>query len=439
MRPRPLIAIVGRPNVGKSTLFNRLAGAPLAIVDDRPGVTRDRHYADADLLGRAVTLVDTGGFDKRDADPIAGGVRRHVEAALGEADVVLYVVDGRAELIAADHEVADIVRRAGRPAICAANKADNAAYAALAGDAYRLGVDRVFPVSSLHGRGIGDLVDALVEALPPPVEEPEPDPDVARVAVVGRPNAGKSSLLNRLAGEERFLVDDRAGTTRDSVDTLVTRADRRYLLIDTAGIRRRSAIDTLLERVAVMRAVRAVERADVVVVLIDAAIGVAEQDARILGLAVERGRAVVLALNKADLLAGDDAWRTAERAAREKLAFAPWAPLKFVSARTGRGVAALFGEIDKVRAQHLQRVPTGALNRFFAEAMERRPAPAYRGHPVRIFVATQSQVAPPAFVLHVNYPEGIHFSYERYLHNQIRERYGFEGTPLRMHFHKRTH
>ncbi|HZU85010.1 MAG TPA: ribosome biogenesis GTPase Der, partial [Polyangiaceae bacterium] len=366
----PIVAIVGRPNVGKSTLFNRLARARLAIVHDSPGVTRDRHYADANAFGRPYTIVDTGGFDPRDADPMKQGIFGQVRAAMDEADVVVFVSDGTAEPTDADRAAVAMLRESGKPVLYAANKADSPRADAEAFQLYRLGVDRVFPVSALHGRGIGELEAALVELLPddrtPPADDAGAPP---RVALVGRPNAGKSSLLNRLLGSDRVLVDERPGTTRDAIDVLVERGDSRYVFIDTAGIRRKAKVAkeaSAVESLSVLASIRSIERAHVVVALCDANDGVSEQDAKILGLAEERGRAMVVALNKVDLLSKGDLTR-AEQSARDKLSFLPYVPIVRTSARTGRGVGELLSTIDRVRQAFLLRVPTAELNRFFEQ------------------------------------------------------------------------
>lgn len=441
---RPIVAIVGRPNVGKSTLFNRLAGEKIAIVHDEPGVTRDRNYADAFARGVEYTLIDTGGFDPESDDPMRMGIARHVEAAIEEADVVVCILDATVDVTPADREAVQLLRRSARPVIYAANKADSPRIDALAFDAYRLGLKQIFPVSALHGRGVGELEEAIVDALPALDEQSDPFADlvdVPRVALIGRPNAGKSSLLNQLVGEERSLVDDRPGTTRDTIDALVRVKIKRddheieqpLVVLDTAGIRRKSKVSETVESVSVMRAVRAIERAEVVVLMCDASEGVAEQDAKILGLAVDRGRAVVVALNKSDLLDGKKLGK-AEESAREKLAFVPWAPIVKLSAKTGRGVGHVVSEAAKARASWVQRVSTGELNRFFAEVLSTHPPPTNMGRAVRLYYVTQAEVGPPTFVVVANFPEAVHFSYRRYVENQIRKRFGFEGAPIRIRY-----
>jgi GTP-binding protein len=438
----PIVAIVGRPNVGKSTLFNRLVRAPVAIVHDEPGVTRDRKYADTSAFGHDYTLVDTGGFDPEDEDPMKVGIATHVRAAIAEADAIVFVTDATTGPNDADRAAVKLLRQSGKPTFFVANKADSPRTDPEAFELYRLGVEKVFPVSALHGRGIGDLEAALVEALP----EPEPQPDSAsqeaappRIALIGRPNAGKSSLLNRIVGEERVLVDDRPGTTRDAIDALVERGDRSYVFIDTAGIRRKAKVAkeaSAVESMSVLSAIRSIERAHVVVLLCDAAEGVAEQDAKILGLAEERGRAIVVALNKADLLSKTE-FGKAEETAREKLSFVPYVPVVRISAKTGRGVPELFATIDRVRDAFFKRVGTGELNRFFEQVIETKPPPTMGGRSPRLYYVTQPEVAPPTFVAMTNWPESIHFSYRRFVVNQLRKSFGFEGCPVRVHYKAR--
>lgn len=440
---RPVVAIVGRPNVGKSTLFNRLVGARLAIVEDVPGVTRDRHYADTFLRGRDVVLVDTGGFDPDDDDPMKEGIARHVRAALSEADVVVCVLDATSPPTPADRAAVQLLRESNKRAIFVANKADSRARALEATELYALGMETLIPVSALHGQNVVELEEAIVAALPPPAEEAAPigDEDAHRVAIVGRPNAGKSSLVNRLLGEDRQLVDARPGTTVDAIDSLLVRrtteGERRCVLIDTAGIRRRRGVEPMVESVAVMKAIRSIERSDCTVLLVDANEGIAEQDARLAGLVVDRGRALVVGLNKSDLL--DDRGRQrAIRAARETLAFAPWAEVVLLSARTGRGASKILDAADRAIASHRSRVGTAELNRFFEEVLERHPPPTHKSRPVRLYYITQAETRPPRFVVVTNEPEGIHFSYQRYVVNALRERFGFVGTPVRVSYRPKS-
>lgn len=438
---RPIVAIVGRPNVGKSTLFNRLAGAPLAIVEDEPGVTRDRHYADADFFGVAVTLVDTGGFDPEPGDPITDLTRGQVELAIEEADVIVCVFDGREPLTSPDFETVRLLRRSGKPVVFAANKVDGERHEAGALDGYEVGLDELHLVSALHGRGISDLVDDIVEALPREragaVEVPEAEGGSVRVAVVGRPNAGKSSLINRLLGADRLLTSDVPGTTRDPIDSLLTDEAGPLVLIDTAGLRRKRSIASAPERHAVFAALKALQRAHVAVLLIDAAAGPAEQDAKIAGLALDRGCALVVALNKWDLIKGHEAARRVTDQTRDVLTFAPYAPQVRVSAATGRGLKRLVGTVREVAAEHDRRVPTGELNRFFEELVARKPPPLKGSRPVKFFYVSQVAVRPPKFVVTCNYPDAVHFSYQRFIQNQLREQFGFGGTPFRLVFRGR--
>jgi GTP-binding protein len=436
----PVVAVVGRPNVGKSTLFNRLARARIAIVHDEPGVTRDRHYADTSAFGRPYTLVDTGGFDPEDEDPMKAGIAKHVRAAIAEADAIIFVTDATTGATAADRAAIKLLRESGKPVFYTANKADSPGVDADAFDLYRLGVKKVYAVSALHGRGIGELEADLVAALPE-IEEPEPDDGRGppRISLVGRPNAGKSSLLNRILGEDRMLVDDRPGTTRDSIDALVERDGKQYVLIDTAGIRRKSKVnreDSPVESLSVLSSIKSMERSHVVVMVCDAEEGVAEQDAKILGLAEERGRAMIVVLNKSDLL--DKAgMKKAEERAREKLSFLPYVPIVKTSAKMGRGLGDLFATIERVREGYFQRVSTGALNRFFETVLDMRPPPTMGGRAPRLYYVTQAEVAPPTFVAMSNAPDSIHFSYRRFVVNQLRSSFGFEGVPVRVRYKAR--
>jgi GTP-binding protein len=435
----PIVAVVGRPNVGKSTLFNRLARAPLAIVHDSPGVTRDRHYADTTALGKRYTLVDTGGFDPRDADPMKAGIADHVRAAIAEADAIVFVTDATTGATEADVAAIHLLRQSGKPVFYAANKADSPRVDADAFDLYRLGIEKVFPVSALHGRGIAELEGAFVDALPEAPEPADEGDGPPRIAIIGRPNAGKSSLLNRVLGEDRALVDSRPGTTRDAIDVLVERDGHRYVMIDTAGIRRKSKVakeSSEVESMSVLSAIRSIERAHVVVLLCDAAEGVAEQDAKILGLAEERGRAMIVALNKIDLLDKAGA-KKAEEDARDKLTFVPYVPIVRTSAKTGRGMADLFAEIERVRTAFFKRVGTGELNRFFEQVLDTHPPPTMGGRAPRLYYVTQAEVAPPTFIAMTNAPDSIHFSYRRFVVNQLRKHFGFEGAPIRIHYKAR--
>jgi len=431
---KPLVAIVGRPNVGKSTLFNRLVGQHIAIVEDIPGVTRDRHYADAFALGREFVLIDTGGFDPESDDPMKAGIASQVRLALEECDVVVCVVDATVEPLPADREAVALLRDAGKPVIFVANKADSEKRALDAVSYYELGIESILPISALHGRGIGELEEAILRRLPKAIEIEEQELDVPRVAIIGRPNAGKSSLVNQLCGADRQLVDARPGTTVDSIDTFVERNGTKLVLIDTAGIRRKRSVKKKgIEGLSVIQAIRSIERAHVVVLMIDAQAGVGEQDAKIAGLAYDRGRALIIALNKVDLLTREEQKMAIDRT-REVLAFAPWAPLVTVSALEGQGVTALLGRIEDAVAEHRKRISTSELNRFFEEVLEKHPPPTMHHRAVRLYYITQVSVAPPTFVIMTNEPKGVHFSYQRYVMNQIRKRFGFKGTPIRVRY-----
>ena len=441
----PIVAIVGRPNVGKSTLFNRLAGSRIAIVEDMPGVTRDRHYAEASVLGRPCVLIDTGGFDPHSDDPMREGIAHHVRLALEEAELVVCVLDATSEALPADREAVHLLREAKKPVIFVANKADSPKRGHEAMSLYELGVSEILPISAAHGLGLGELEEAIARALPQVdegarLELPEGTP---RLAIIGRPNAGKSSLTNRLLGEERQLVDSRPGTTIDSIDALFELDGEPLVLIDTAGIRRRRAVkkDKGVEALSVMKALRAIERSDAVILMIDGEEGAAAQDARLAGLIVDRGRALIVGLNKMDVFdaarrSGDGAERRkkALEKTREELSFAPWAPVLPISAKTGRGTTKLMAAAKAALAEHEKRIPTAELNRFFEEVLEHHPPPIHRGKAVRLYYVTQAATKPPTFVVVTNEPDAVHFSYQRYVANRIRERFGFEGTPIRVFY-----
>lgn len=440
----PLVAIVGRPNVGKSTLFNRLVGGHAAIVEDEPGVTRDRRYGETDWVGRHFRVVDTGGLDFAPARPthegIAKAIVRQALRAVEEAEVIVFVLDAREGITPADREAAEVLRRASKPLVWVANKVDGAKHEPAAAELYELGAPEVFAVSASHGRGVGELLDAVVAALPQgavesALDEAETQKPI-RLALVGRPNAGKSSLVNRLIGEERVIVDATPGTTRDPVDIPLRSRGRDYLLVDTAGIRRRARVELAMEKIAVAMAEKTLGRVDVAVLVIDAEAGVGEQDAKIAGLAEEAGRALVIAFNKRDLVPRERERELAVARDRQ-LQFVPWAKVVFCSARTGRGMGGLLDAVAEVHEAAGRRVSTGALNRFFEGLVERHPPPIYKGHPIKLYYITQVGVHPPTFVLSVNYPVGVHFSYRRYLMNQLREHFGFEGTPVRLICRKR--
>jgi GTP-binding protein len=434
----PIVAVVGRPNVGKSSLFNRLTGKRLAIVDDQPGVTRDRHYADALLHGKKVTLVDTGGFDMTTDDPMGQGIARQVQAALDEADVVLCLLDGSMPPTGPDRDTVSLLRKHGKNVIFAANKVDNQKTEVTASDLYSLGLGDFICISALHGRGIAELEAAIVKALPKTepetVVDGEAEEGVAKIAIVGRPNAGKSSLFNRLAGTERSLVDSIAGTTRDPVNARLVYENRTYDLIDTAGIRRKSKIEERgIESASVYGAIRAMEIADVAVVLCDASIGVAEQDARLLGLCADRGRAIVVGLNKCDLLGREERKRAITQAS-DALKFASWATIVPLSAKTEYGVSELMMTAHRASLNMRKRVTTGELNRFFEQVLTSHPPPTQGGRAPRLYYITQAAVSPPTFVAISNAPDNVAESYRRYVSSQIRKAFGFDSVPIVVHY-----
>jgi GTPase len=459
----PLVAIAGRPNVGKSTLFNRLVGGRPALVHDTPGLTRDRRYGECDYFGTPLRLVDTGGLDPEAAREVIGaGIHRQALRAIDEADAIVLVVDGRAGLSAVDHDLANQLRTFGKPVFLAVNKIDHPTRDDLVHDFHALGLGTPYPVSAAHGRGIDPLLESIANTIGTPVRpepacdepsdaaerdllealdaqideaagEPEPDEPAAplRVTFVGRPNAGKSSLTNRLLGEERSLVHDVPGTTTDPVDSPFSIGERNYVLVDTAGIRRKARIEADIEKLSVTMAISQIERADVVVLVIDAQLGPAEQDARIAGMVEQAGRALVLALNKSDLLT-DVRRSELQEQIKDTFHFLPWAPVVLLSAQRGDGVDRLLDTVDRVAAQHRNRVATAQLNRFFAEIIERTPPPLHHGRAIRIHYLTQAATRPPTFVLWANSPEGLAPSYRRFIANRLRERYGFRGTPIRI-------
>lgn len=436
---KPIVAIVGRPNVGKSTLFNRIAGGRVAIVEDKPGITRDRIYKDAEWLGREFTVVDTGGIEfKNIPDTITDQMRYQAKMAIEEAEVVLFVVDAREGLTGTDEDVAKILRKTDRPVILVANKVEDFLTPADIYDFYKLGLGEPIMVSASHGRNIGDLLDMVLEHLPV-CEDEEVDADIIKVAVIGRPNVGKSSLVNATLGEERVIVSDIPGTTRDAIDTKFLHDDKTYLLIDTAGMRRKGRIDEPAERYSVMRSLRAVDRSDVVLMMIDAQEGVTEQDKKIAGYAHEAGRAMVIVVNKWDLVEKDDKTMLKHiECIRDELGFAQYAPTIFVSALTRKRVPKILELINYVAEQHAMRISTGNLNDLIQEAIRINPPPTDKGRRLKILYITQGGVKPPTFIIFVNDPELMHFSYERYLENQLRSTYGFEGTPIRMVIRKRS-
>ncbi|EOT25531.1 GTPase Der [Eubacterium sp. 14-2] len=429
---KPVVAVVGRPNVGKSTLFNALAGKRISIVQDTPGVTRDRIYADVTWLNTAFTLIDTGGIEPESQDIILSRMREQAQIAIDTADVILFMTDVRQGLVDADSKVADMLRRSRKPVVLVVNKVDS--FEKLMPDVYEfynLGIGDPVPVSAASKLGIGDMLDEVVKHFPKESQD-EMEDDRPRVAIVGKPNVGKSSLINRLVGEERVIVSDIAGTTRDAIDTEVIWQDREYVFIDTAGLRRKSKIKEELERFSIIRAVTAVERADVVVIVIDATEGVTEQDAKIAGIAHERGKGIIIAVNKWDAVEKDDktVYKHTERI-REILSFMPYAEILYISAKTGQRTRKLFQMIDVVLENNSMRVATGVLNEIMSEAVAMQQPPSDKGKRLKLFYITQVAVKPPTFVIFVNDRELMHFSYTRYLENRIRDAFGFQGTSLK--------
>ena len=436
---KPIVAIVGRPNVGKSTLFNKLCGQRLAIVDDRPGVTRDRLYADCEWLGRRFLIVDTGGIEPYSDDVILSQMRRQAELAIRSADAFILVTDIRSGVTANDSEVANMLLKSGKPIILCVNKCDGI------GDVppefyefYNLGLGDPIAVSSVHGHGTGDLLDEVLKHLPSEQEE-EAENDRIKVAIVGKPNVGKSSLVNALCGQERMLVSDIAGTTRDASDTIVENEHGKFVFIDTAGLRRKSRVDDRIEQFSVTRAVMAVERATVCVIMIDALEGFTEQDSKVAGIAHEAGKACIIAVNKWDAYEKDgktmDAYR---KKLMNDFSFMSYAPIIFISAKTGQRLDRLYELIKFVDDQNATRIPTGRLNSVLAEAEARVQPPTDKGKRLKIFYITQTSVRPPTFVVFVNSKDLFHYSYQRYIDNRIREVFGLEGTPTRYIIRERT-
>jgi GTP-binding protein len=455
--PLPVVAIVGRPNVGKSTLFNRLVGFRKAMVHDRAGVTRDRLYEPAEVFGRKVLLVDTGGLDPDpDTSDLLASMRRQTLIAVEEADVIVFLTDGPAGFTAADAEVGDLLRRTSKPVVLAVNKIDGQRHEELAAEFYAVGIDPLVTVSAEHGRGIWDLLEAVSSRLPEPSDDDDDAPAAEgdevsddeddtsfsgpiRIAVVGRPNIGKSTLINHLLGEDRHVVNDAPGTTMDPIDSTLRRGDQEYVLVDTAGVRRRARINDPLERWISLRAIRSIERCHVVLLLIDATEGPTDQDAKLAQLVNDRGRALVVLINKWDLTKDDpelNSKKTEDDMAR-KLPHIPWAPHLFIAAKTGKGCHRVLPMVDKVFAQFGKRIKTSPLNKWLQAALAAHSPPQKHHHPVRLYYATQTRVRPPTFAVWCNTPEGVPPAYKRYLQRRLREDFDFGGTPLRLHFKKR--
>ncbi len=454
MKPTPMVALVGRPNVGKSTLFNRLVGQRMAVVHEIPGTTRDRLQAQAEWNGVQFTLVDTGGIEvyqpkgSRNVSPLAEGsidfvpqIRAQAMVAVEEAEVVVMLVDSVQGVTAADEEVAEILRRTSKPVLIAANKSDNRGRREDAVEFYALGLGEVFPISAMHGTGTGDLLDAIVEALqsrPEPDYEDDADRDTLKIAIVGRPNVGKSSLVNKILGEERSIVSPLAGTTRDAIDTHLTWEGIPVLLIDTAGIRRRGKIAPGVEKYSVLRATKAVQRADVVMLLIDATEGITAQDTHIAGMVKDEMKSTAIVVNKWDAI-DKDTYTINEYSdqIRNELNFMPYVPLLFISAKTGQRVHQVIPTAARIQEERLIRIKTADLNKLVRNAVQRHAPPSKSGRRLKIYLAQQVRTDPPTLLFHVNDTRLVHFSYERYLENKIREEYGFLGTPLRLSFRSR--
>ena len=431
---KPIVAIVGRPNVGKSTLFNIFANSRISIVEDTPGVTRDRLYADTEWLDNEFMMVDTGGIEIMNTDKIAVFIRQQAQIAIAEADVILFVCDARAGITHEDAEVAKMLRQSKKPIVLAINKADSPKQEMEIFEFYNLGIGEPIPVSAANHLGLGDLLDAVVEKFPETSAYGEDGTeDEIKVALIGRPNVGKSSIFNTLVGEERSIVSDVAGTTRDAIDTPVIREGQKFLFIDTAGMRRKARIDEPIEKYSIIRSLRAVDRSDVVLMVIDAIDGVTEQDKKIAGYAHEAGKGIVLVVNKWDLYDKDNTstLRYTENLRRE-LVFMQYAPVVFVSAMTKQRIHRLPEVIHYVAEQNAMRISTSVLNQVVEDAIAINPPPTEKGQRLKILYATQVKIKPPTFVIFVNEPEIMHFSYQRYLENKLREAFGFEGTPLQM-------
>lgn len=431
-RSKPIVAVVGRPNVGKSTLFNALAGEKIAIVEDTPGITRDRIYADVDWLDGSFTLIDTGGIEPESQDIILSQMREQAQIAIDTADVIIFMVDVKQGLVDADSKVADMLRRSHKPVILAVNKVDDFdKYMADVYEFYNLGIGEPFPISSVNRMGIGDLLEEVTSHFDIAQADEEEDERV-KVAIVGKPNVGKSSIINRLIGENRLIVSDVAGTTRDAIDTEIVYKGREYVFIDTAGLRRKNKVKEDLERYMIIRTVSAVERADIVILVIDGTEGVTEQDAKIAGIAHERGKATIIAVNKWDLVEKDN--KTVNQYTqriRQVLSFMSYAEITFISAVTGQRLFKLYDLIDVVSENHAMRISTGVLNEIMSEAVALQQPPSDKGKRLRLYYITQAAAKPPTFVIFVNDRELMHFSYTRYIENQIRETFGFRGTPLK--------
>ena len=435
---KAILAIVGRPNVGKSTLFNTLAGEKISIVEDHPGVTRDRIYADVTWLNHSFSMIDTGGIEMDSKDKMLKHMREQADIAIDTADVILFLVDVRQGLVDADFKVADMLRKSGKPVILVVNKVDNfEKYMPDVYEFYNLGIGDPHPISAASKLGIGDMLDAVMELFDLEKIEEEED-DRPKIAIVGKPNAGKSSLINNLLGENRVIVSDVAGTTRDAIDTEIVYNGTEYVFIDTAGLRRKSKIKENIERYSIIRTVAAIERSDVVILMIDATEGVSEQDAKIAGIAHDRGRGLIIAVNKWDAIEKDNhTVREYTKKVRDILSFVPYAEIIFISALTGQRTKKIFDLLETVIENHAMRIQTGVLNEILMEAVALQQPPSDKGKRLKLFYMTQVSTKPPTFVLFVNKKELMHFSYQRYIENRIRDTFGFMGTPIRIFIRER--
>jgi GTP-binding protein len=435
---RPLVAIVGRPNVGKSTLFNRLVGFRKAIVESLPGVTRDLNYADVDSFGRSFTLIDTGGFEPVAQNGLVSQMAEQCRLAVEEADVIIFLLDGKEGLNPSDHEIARLLRQREKKVIYAINKIDDPAHEERIFEFYSLGSEALYPLSAQHNHGIQQLFEAIISFLPAPSHEEKAVAEKAvRIAVVGRPNVGKSSLINRILGYERVIVHETPGTTRDAIDTPFSVEERSYVFIDTAGMRRKSRISLRLEKYSVVDAIKSIERADVALLVLDAQEEVSEQDARIGGLIYDKGKGGIIVVNKWDLGGKTNTPTSYAQGVKEHLWFLDYAPVIFTSAVTGAGVDRIFEMVQQVMTERDKRIPTSQLNRWLQEATESHSPPLFRKKPVKLSYMTQVSTHPPTFILFTNYPAGVRFSYRRYLSNRLREEFGFFGSPIRLLFRKK--
>ncbi|WP_188206029.1 ribosome biogenesis GTPase Der [Alkalibacillus aidingensis] len=434
---KSVVAIVGRPNVGKSTIFNRLVGERISIVEDVPGVTRDRIYAEAEWLNTSFNVIDTGGIDLSD-EPLIVQIREQAEIAINEADVIIFLVNGREGITASDEEVAKMLFKSNKPVVLAVNKIDNYEMQDLLYEYYSLGLGQPFPVSGTHGLGLGDVLDEVVKHFPTEIEQEE-DEDRIYFSLIGRPNVGKSSLVNALLGEDRVIVSNIAGTTKDAIDTSFTREDRDFTIIDTAGMRKRGKVYESTEKYSVLRALKAIERSDVVLVVIDADTGIIEQDKRIAGHAHEAGKAIVIVVNKWDTVDREqDTMKKFEEEIRKQFQYLSYAPVVFLSAKTTKRIHTLLPKVIEASENHSKRVKTNLLNEVIEDSLAINPTPSIKGQKLKILYTTQVATKPPTFVVFVNDPSLMHFTYERFLENRIREAFGFEGTPIKIYARQRS-